>query len=380
LSSALDVDQEFMRRAIDLARKNLGRTRPNPSVGCLVVNNGRVVGQGATGVGGRPHAETLALADAGKLLSGATVYVSFEPCAHHGRTPPCAEALAQSCVKRVVIGCLDPYPPVRGRGVARLRRAGIKVTVGVLERECRQLNEGFITRVTKGRPFVLLKLALTFDGRIAAIDGDSRWISSPEARRLVHRWRAEFDAVMVGANTVIGDDPRLTCRVRPGRDPVRIVLDGSLRTSPEARVFRQRSSAPAILFTAADKVAQARARHAENQVEVVDAPMRDGKLELAAVMRELGRRGFLKVLVEGGAHLGASALAAKVVDRVAFFVAPKLLGGGLGALEGLNLGMAEAIRLNGLCARPVGADWLLEAQVACATRQRAAARQHADLA
>ncbi len=375
MGHALDVDQGFMRRALELARMNLGRTRPNPTVGCVIVNGGCVVGEGVTSAGGRPHAETLALAGAGERARRATAYVSFEPCAHFGRTPPCVQALVQAGVKRVVIGCRDPYPPVRGRGVAHLRRAGIEVAVGVLEDECKRLNEGFITRVTKGRPFVILKLALTLDGRIASARGDSRWISSPQSRQLVHRWRGECDAVMVGANTVIADDPRLTCRVRPGRDPVRVVLDGALRTSAAARVFRQSSTAPALLFTAPHNLERARRRHAGDRVDVLSAPVRDGGLAPEAVMRELARRGFCTVLLEGGAHLGGSALAAKVVDRVAFFVAPKILGGGLAAVEGLDFSVGESIRLNDLRARAVGADWLIEGRVAPSGRRRIVRRR-----
>jgi diaminohydroxyphosphoribosylaminopyrimidine deaminase/5-amino-6-(5-phosphoribosylamino)uracil reductase len=371
LGRALDLDQELMRHALELARTNLGRTRPNPTVGCVIVKGGKVVGEGVTGVGGRPHAEALALVRAGKNARGATAYVSFEPCAHFGRTPPCAAALVAAGIKRVVIGCRDPYPPVRGRGIARLRQAGVEVAVGVLEQECKQVNEGFITRVTKGRPFVILKLAVTLDGRIASPRGDSRWISSRESRRLVHRWRAECDAVMVGANTVIVDNPRLTCRVRPGRDPVRVVLDGKLRTSAAAKVFRQRSTAPALLFTAPRNVERARRRHATDPVEVLAAPLRDGRLALEAVMRELARRGFCKVLLEGGAHLAGSALAAKVVDRVAFFVAPKVLGGGLSAVEGLKFTVSESIRLRDLRACAVGADWLIEGRVVAGGGRRA---------
>ncbi len=225
------TDSRFMREALALAESALGLTTPNPAVGCVLVRGGRVVGRGVTARGGRPHAETIALRRAGARARGATAYVSFEPCAHRGQTPPCAEALAAAGVARVVVGCLDPYPPVRGRGLAILRRAGIKVTVGVLEDECRRLNEGFITRVTRRRPFVLLKLAMSLDGRIATASGDSKWISSEPARQIVHRWRRECDAVMVGAGTVLADDPRLTCRMRGGRDPVRVIIDAALRTA-----------------------------------------------------------------------------------------------------------------------------------------------------
>ena len=227
-----------MRKALALARGRLGLTTPNPTVGCVIVRGGKVVGRGVTGRGGRPHGETQALADAGALARGATAYVSFEPCAHFGKTPPCADALAAAGVKRVVIGCVDPDPRVRGRGIAILRRAKIEVAAGVLEDEAQRLNEGFITRITRGRPMGLLKLAISMDGRIAAASGDSRWISSPPSREMVHRWRRECDAVMVGAGTVIADNPRLTCRIAGGRDPVRVVIDARLRTAPAARVYQ----------------------------------------------------------------------------------------------------------------------------------------------
>lgn len=301
---------------------------------------------------------------AGARARGATAYVSFEPCAHYGQTPPCARALIDAGVARVVAGCRDPYPAVRGRGLAMLRRAGIPVTVGVLEEECQRLNEGFIARVTLGRPFVILKLAMSLDGRIAAVSGDSRWISSEESRELVHRWRREADAVMVGAGTVIADDPRLTCRIEGGRDPVRVIIDGRLRCPPNATLFRERSNAPAVLVTTARNAARARRRYAGQRVEVLEASSGGNEVSLIDLMKEFGRRGWAKVLIEGGAHLGAAALTAGVVDRVAFFIAPRIIGGGLPAIEGLRAGkVSESTALHDLVARRVGADWLLEADV-----------------
>lgn len=353
-----------MRRALALARRMLGRTGPNPAVGCVIVRGGRIVAQGATAAGGRPHAETAALARAGAKARGGTAYVSFEPCAHHGHTPPCARALAEAKVRRVVVGCTDPYPPVRGRGVAILRAAGIEVTAGVLAEECRRLNEGFITRVTRGRPFATLKLALSLDGRIAAASGDSRWISSAASRALVHRWRGEADAVMVGAATVIADDPRLTCRIGGGRDPARVVIDGRLRCPPRARVFRQRSAAPTLLVTTPANLARARRRYAGARVEVIACAARDGEIDLRAVARELARRGWSRLLIEGGAHLAGAALRARIVDRVAFFVAPILVGAGMPAIEGLgHARIRDAIALGGLSARQVDGDWLLQADL-----------------
>lgn len=359
-----------MGECLELARAMLGLTSPNPSVGCVIVRNGKIIGRGATASGGRPHAETVALAEAGAQARGATAYVSFEPCAHHGKTPPCAEALVDAGLKRVVVGCVDPYPPVRGRGIAILKRAGIETVAGVLEDQCRQLNEGFITRVTRGRPFVTLKLAQSLDGRIAAASGDSRWISSDVSRRMVHQWRREADAVMVGAGTVIADNPRLTCRVEGGRDPVRVIIDGRLRCAPEATVFRQRSAAPTILVTTARNLARARSRFASKRVEVVGARDRDGQIVIAELMREFGRRGWSKVLVEGGARLAGAMLREGVVDRIAFFIAPWIFGGGLPSVEGLAPNrVRQSIRLENLRAREIGGDWLIEAEIAHRTRR-----------
>jgi diaminohydroxyphosphoribosylaminopyrimidine deaminase / 5-amino-6-(5-phosphoribosylamino)uracil reductase len=376
LASAADL--RFMRKALALARRMLGRTSPNPAVGCVIVRGGRIVGQGATAAGGRPHAEAVALSRAGTRARGATAYVSLEPCAHRGRTAPCARALVDAGVRRVVAGCVDPYPPVRGRGVAILRAAGVEVTSDVLEDECRRLNAGFITRVTRGRPFATLKLALSLDGRIAAASGDSQWISSPASRALVHRWRREADAVMVGAGTVIADNPRLTCRVAGGRDPVRVIVDGRLRCSPRARVFVERSVAPALLVTTAANVARARRRYGSARVEVIGCPARGAErgseIDLRALMRELGRRGWCNVLVEGGARLAGSAFAAGIVDRVAFFVAPIVIGAGTPAVEGLGFArVRDAIALGDLKVRRLGGDLLMEGDVA--TRRRAPARR-----
>ncbi len=353
-----------MRQALALAQDRLGLTTPNPSVGCVIVRGEKVVGRGVTGIGGRPHGETVALADAGKLARGATAYVSFEPCAHFGQTPPCADALVAAGVKRVVIGCVDPDPRVRGRGIAILKRAGISVTTGVLEAEALRLNEGFITRLTLGRPLGILKLAMSMDGRIAAASGDSQWISSAPSRELVHRWRRECDAVMVGAGTVIADNPRLTCRIPGGRDPVRIVVDARLRTSPTARIYRQRSKAPTILVTMPANLALAREKYERRGVEVISVATHAEEIELDRLMLEFGHRGWCRVLIEGGANLAGSALSAGIVDRVAFFVAPKILGAGLSAIEGLKTRQVrDGIQLEDLSASKVGEDWLLEARI-----------------
>jgi diaminohydroxyphosphoribosylaminopyrimidine deaminase / 5-amino-6-(5-phosphoribosylamino)uracil reductase len=363
-------DERFMREALNLARPMLGLTTPNPTVGCVIVRDCEIVGQGATTAAGRPHGEANALAAAGGRARGATAYVSLEPCAHTGQTPPCARALVDAGLERVVIGCRDPYPAVRGRGLAILRAAGIAVTEGVLEDECRRLNEGFFTRVTRGRPFVTLKLATSLDGRIAAAGGDSRWISSPESRALVHRWRREADAVMVGAATVIADNPRLTCRLEGGRDPIRVIIDGRLRTPPAATIFRQRSLAPTMLVTTPANHARAKRRYAwrhggGNLLEIVAAKSTGGKIDLGVLLREFGGRGWSKILLEGGAHLAGAALAAGIVDRVSFFIAPRILGCGLPAVEGLmSRKVRGSVRLANLRVSPIGTDLLVEAEVA----------------
>ena len=352
-----------MREALALAEARLGLTSPNPAVGCVLVRSGRIVGQGATAPGGRPHGETEAIRQAGSKASGATAYVTFEPCAHQGQTPPCARALVEAGITRAVVATIDPYPPVRGRGVAILRAAGIDVTIGVLESEARRLNEGFITRISRRRPFGLLKLAMSLDGRIAAQSGDSQWISSEESRAIVHRWRRECDAVLVGAGTVIADNPRLTCRTEGGRDPVRIIIDARLRTPPKARVFTEQSSAGAILMTTARNFSRARRLYTSANVEVVEASVKDGEIDLRIAMEAMAARGCNKVLFEGGAQTAASALRAGVIDRVTFFVAPRILGSGTPAIDGLHFHrVRDSLLLSGMTVRQIGPDLLIEAE------------------
>jgi diaminohydroxyphosphoribosylaminopyrimidine deaminase / 5-amino-6-(5-phosphoribosylamino)uracil reductase len=364
-SGSDEKDRRFMREALALAEHMLGLTSPNPTVGCVIVRGGKVVGRGVTSAGGRPHGETNALLQAGSRARRATAYVSLEPCAHHGQTPPCAEALVAAKVERVVIACGDPDPRVKGRGVAILKKAGIAVTTDVLRDEAERINEGFFTRIRLGRPLVLLKLAISLDGRIAAESGDSQWISSEESRAIVHRWRRECDAVMVGAGTVVADNPRLTCRAEGGRDPVRVIVDPNLRTAATSKVYRQRSTAKAIVVTSHANLAAAQKKYASQRVEVIAIADRSGEIALDRLMFEFGARGWSRVLLEGGARLAGSALKAGIVDRVAFFVAPKIVGAGLSAVDGMHLQkIRDAVQLSELTARPVGVDWLLEGKIA----------------
>ncbi|HIE51439.1 MAG TPA: bifunctional diaminohydroxyphosphoribosylaminopyrimidine deaminase/5-amino-6-(5-phosphoribosylamino)uracil reductase RibD [Armatimonadetes bacterium] len=329
-------DADYMRRALELAVQARGRTSPNPLVGAVIVREGKVVGEGYHRRAGLPHAEVEALQAAGERARGATVYVNLEPCCHFGRTPPCTEALIAAGVRRVVVAMEDPNPQVQGRGLAKLRAAGIEVTAGVREPEARRLNEVYCQYITARRPFVLLKCALTLDGKIATRTGDSRWISGREARAWVHRLREEYDAVMVGSGTVLADDPLLTARpeefgeVLPAGgppQPLRVIVDSRARTPVEARVVQTAREVPTLIATLPTAPAEKRAAWVAAGVEVLVLPERDGHVDLVALMQALGKREVTSVLLEGGGTLNAAALAAGVVHKVLFFIAPKLCGG-----------------------------------------------------
>ena len=348
-----------MRHALSLAARGLGRVWPNPAVGCVLVKDGRVIGRGWTQPGGRPHAETEALAHAGAAARGATAYVSLEPCAHHGRTPPCTDALIAAGVARVVAACVDPDPRVAGQGLAKLEEAGIAVAVGLHQQEARALNAGFFSCVEQGRPMVTAKLATTLDGRIATAAGESQWITGPEARAYGHRMRADHDAIVVGVDTVLADDPALTCRL-PGlehRSPVRIVLDRGLRTPPTAALVATAGQTPTWIVTETPGDADQARALAGLGVEVITVA---ATADLAAVLAALAGRGLTRVLVEGGGRVHASFFAAGVVDRIAWFRAPLALGGdGLAGIAPLGLGrLADAARLRRTAVRPLGDDVL----------------------
>ncbi len=353
-------DERFMRLALRAGRRGLGRTSPNPAVGAVVVRRGKVVASGYHHRAGLPHAEVEALRLAGTQARGATIYVTLEPCAHQGRTGPCTAALLQAGVRRVVIGSLDPNPRVAGGGAELLRAAGLEVVTGVLRHECDALLEFFRKHVTTGLPFVTLKLASTLDGRIATASGASRWITSEASRRLVHGWRDEHDAVLVGAATVLHDDPELTCRRRGGRDPVRLVVDGRLRLPLDRKLVRSAAATPTWVLTARGSDATRQRQLRDAGVEMITLPGRDGRLAWPRLLAELGRRDIASVLVEGGAEVAAGLLRAGCVDRLALFLAPKLIGGDGRPLLG-SLGvdtMAQALNLGAPRLRRVGDDLL----------------------
>jgi diaminohydroxyphosphoribosylaminopyrimidine deaminase/5-amino-6-(5-phosphoribosylamino)uracil reductase len=363
--------------ALAEAERARGRTRPNPMVGCVIVKGGRVVAQGYHRRAGGPHAERVALRRAGDAARGADVYVTLEPCNHTGRTGPCAEALVAAGVARVFIGARDPNPLVNGRGIRRLRQAGIEVQVGLCEDACHRLNEAFELAVVQRRVYVVAKMAQSLDGRVATRAGESQWITGPRARAVGHRLRNELDAILVGSGTVRADDPQLTCRVRGGRDPVRVILDSGARTSPSARVVRaaRQSSAPTWIFVGRDAPARRRLALERAGAETLTCDARVRGLDLGQVVRALYERELLSVLVEGGPTVLGAFFEADLVDKVHAFVAPLLIGGeaARGSVGGRGpAGLGGATQLTGCQMQAVGRDWLVTGYVARDLRVRRA--------
>jgi diaminohydroxyphosphoribosylaminopyrimidine deaminase / 5-amino-6-(5-phosphoribosylamino)uracil reductase len=344
----------MMRRALALAARGLGETNPNPAVGCVVARGGRVVGEGFHARAGGPHAEVAALREAGRQARGATLYVSLEPCFHHGRTPPCAPLVRDAGVARVVVALRDPYPLVAGRGLALLRRAGLAVETGLLAGEAARLNERFLASA-RGRCFVLLKVALTLDGKIATASGRSRWLTSPAQRRQARWLRRLHDAVLVGVETALVDDPLLLPSPRTRRPFTRVVLDSRLRLPARGRLARTATPrTPVVVLSCAPQPARRRELEAAG-VEVVDVPTQGERVSPAAALEALGARGVTSVMVEGGGEVLGSFLAARLVDQVALFRAPLLLGGrgsrpAFGGPDPLEI--REALRLEPVPAGP----------------------------
>ncbi len=356
-----------MARALELAERARGLTSPNPMVGAVVVVGGKVVAEGVHAGAGRPHAEVEALAVAGGRSVGATLYVTLEPCVHHGRTPPCAPVVIASGVRRVVVAAADPNPLVSGRGLTALRRAGLEVVAGVLEAEAERQNRVFFTAMRRRRPHVTLKAAMTLDGRIADVHRTSQWITGEAARLHAHRLRAESDAIVVGVETALRDDPSLTVRLDPPwpREPYRVVLDSRGRLPATARLIASATAARALVAVTA-----AAPPTAADALEVAGATVlrvaaRGGRVDLAALLGELAAREVRSVLVEGGGEVHAAFLDAGLVDRVAFFVAPRLLGGREAApvVAGTGRALKDAVRLSPFEVTRLSDDLLLEADV-----------------
>jgi len=357
-----------MTRALELARRALGKTSPNPVVGAVIVKDGRIVGEGYHRAAGKPHAEVEAIRSAGSEARGSELFVTLEPCNHHGRTPPCTGAIREAGIKRVWYGMDDPNPGVLGGGADTLRAAGIEVIGGVKEGRCRRLNEVYLTNVKLHRPFVFLKLAMSLDGRIATRMGDSQWISSEESRAKVHRLRDRVSAVMVGIGTVLSDDPSLTTRMpgRKGQDPVRIVADSNLRTPVSAKIFNPSSSAGVIIGSRKSPPSDLRLELEQKGAKVVRTSGKD-KVDIADLFSRLYRIGITSVLIEGGGQLAWGALEAQVVDRCLFFYAPMIIGGESAptGIRGIGIKtLDEAPRLVGVKTSRVGVDLLLDGRVA----------------
>lgn len=356
-----ELDKRFMALAISLGQRGLGQCWPNPSVGCVIVKSGRIVGRGRTAAGGAPHAETEALKQAGERAKGATAYVSLEPCAHHGRTPPCANALVDAGISRVVIGSRDPNPQVNGQGIEILERAGISVTTGVLEKEADALHAGFFLQITEGRPWVTLKLANSFDGRIATATGESQWITGPEARRMVHAMRLCHDAVMVGGGTARDDDPSLTVRgMGDVHQPVRVVASRLLDLPLSGKLAQSAKDVPLWLCHAANAPSELKSAWDGLGAKLLECDSQSGRLSPSSILTALGQQGLTRVFCEGGGSFAASLLKADLIDEIIGFTAGIAIGSegraSIGAMGLTHLHEASRFKLSET--RPVGHDIL----------------------
>ena len=362
------TDRKFMEYALTLASKACGRTNPNPMVGAVIVRDGKIVGEGYHRKAGDAHAEIHALNQARQLAQGATMYVTLEPCCHWGRTPPCTESVIRAKLANVFVAMKDPNPQVAGNGIRQLEEAGISVQVGICEEESRQLNEIFIKYITTQCPFVILKSAISLDGKIATASGESQWITSEASRRKGHEIRAQVDAILVGIGTVLQDNPSLTTRLpdKKNEDPIRVIVDSHGRTPIGAKIFNPDSNAGALIAVTKNaplkKIDALKAAGAD--VLIVEA--KKGRVCLETLMEELSRREITSVLIEGGAEINAAALEAGIVDKLMFFVAPKLIGGrdAPGPIGGGGIArLAEAFELRGVRTTQIERDFLIEGYV-----------------
>jgi len=362
-----DLDEKYMRIALQLAGKARGRTSPNPMVGAVVVKSGKIIGRGYHRRAGEPHAEAIALRKAGRAAKGATLYVTLEPCSHTDkRTPPCSPLVVQSGIKRVIVSMIDPNPRVSGGGIKALRKAGIEVVTGVLEEEAKRLNEAFIKHITWGMPFVTLKIAQTLDGKIATSSGASKWITGERAREEAHWLRDSHDAVLVGINTVLMDDPSLTTRIPGGRDPVRVIVDSRLRISVNAKVVTQRSPAKTMVATLSGAPKSKIKKLQDAGVEVLTVKSAHGRVDLRDLTKKLGKKDIMSVLIEGGAEINASALKAGLVDKVVMFLAPLLMTGtdSLCSIGGSSPAkLSQALKLQDVTAEFIGRDLMVKGYI-----------------
>jgi len=359
-----------MRLALKLAQRGRGRVEPNPMVGAVLVKRGQLVAQGYHQRFGGPHAEPNALEVAGKAAQGSTVYVNLEPCAHYGKTPPCADALIEARVAQVVTAVRDPFPATNGKGIRRLRQAGIEVVEDVLTEEAKELNAAFLKWVRTGQPLVTLKWAMSLDGKIATRRGDSKWISCEASRRYAHKLRSYNQAILVGVGTVLQDDPLLTCRVRGGRNPVRVVLDSRLRTPSDCQLLRTIDHAPVLIATTRNASRRKREQLERAGAEVLVLRQSRGRVNVGALLDALGERAISTLLIEGGSEVHGTLCDGRLADRVVAFVAPRLVGGGdaVTAVAGRGVPhIASGLELASVHWRRLDTDLVLEATVATET-------------
>ncbi|MBI4826911.1 MAG: bifunctional diaminohydroxyphosphoribosylaminopyrimidine deaminase/5-amino-6-(5-phosphoribosylamino)uracil reductase RibD [Nitrospirae bacterium] len=359
-------NEMYIKKTLALAAKGIGRTSPNPVVGAVIVKNNRIIASDYHKKAGEPHAEALALAKAGASARGATLYINLEPCCHTDKkTPPCTNAIIRSGIKKVVVSMLDPNPKVSGKGIKELNKAGIETEAGIMEGEAAKLNEPFIKFITTKKPFIILKIAQSIDGKIADAKGESKWITGEKARKHVHKLRNELDAVMVGIGTVIKDDPSLDCRMRGGRNPYRIIVDSELRISLKSKLLGYKDGKTIIATTdqaAAGKINAI--RKAGHQLLILKS--RNKQVDLKLLGKELGRLGISSIMIEGGSHIAASALSGRIVDKVMFFIAPKIIGGkdAVTSVEGgAPASLLKALKLRDIKTRKFGDDLLIEGYV-----------------
>lgn len=353
----------FMMKALDLAEKGRGNVSPNPMVGALIVKADKIIGEGYHEKCGCAHAEVNAFNNTTEDVEGATMYVTLEPCSHYGKTPPCADKIIEKKIAKVVIGVLDPNPLVAGRGVEKLKKAGIEVEVGVLEEECKIKNEIFMKYIKEKKPFVIMKAAMSLDGKIATKKGESKWITGDKAREQVHKLRNEVTGIMVGVNTVIMDDPELTCRIEDGKNPIRIIVDSSLRIPKQSKIVNTSNKIRTIVATTDKAKEEDKTELINKGVEIIEVKSKDGKVDLKELAIKLGSLGIDSILLEGGGDLNYSALEAGIVDKVQMYIAPKIVGGSLakGPVSGNGIELlSDAFMLKSLSSRRIGEDILIE--------------------
>ncbi len=359
------MDEYYMSLALNLALKGKGKVNPNPLVGAVIVKNGKVIGKGYHERYGKEHAEVNAFNNLSEGADNATIYVTLEPCAHYGKTPPCVNKIIENNIKRVVIGAVDDNPLVTGKGIKKLKSAGIEVKVGVLEEECKKLNEVFFKYISTKRPFVLLKSAMSLDGKISTYSGESKWITSKESREEVHKLRNDLMAILVGVNTIIKDNPRLTCRVEDGRNPIRIVVDSFLRIPMDSNVIKDKEAKTIIAttkFAKKDKILSLR----NSGIEVLVINSKNNKVDLDELMVKLGELNIDSILLEGGSTLNFSALKQGIVDKIQIYIAPKIIGGEKSKtpVDGQGIDkLKNAFKVRNLSYSKVGSDILLEGYI-----------------